>query len=155
MDNSNSSRVDVEKISGKIALTETELIELSSEINQPIYWVGPDTESTYTLTIAEGEQAYVKYLPAGVLPGEGDTALRIIATYLRQDAFAVTQAAANNPGAVSLSNSQGGAIYYNSATPNNVYLAYPGQNFQIEIFDPIPGAALEFALTPDKISRVR
>lgn len=155
VNDSSSSQVEVEKISGKIALTQSELIDLALKINQPIYWVGPGAEVNYTLTLAENEQAYVKYLPQGVLPGEGETALRIVATYLRQDAYSVTQAAANNPGAVSLTNSQGGAIYYNSATPNNVYLAYPGQNFQIEIFDPVPGAALEFALTPDKIMRVR
>lgn len=154
-ENSGTSQIDIEKISGKIALSENELRELATEINQPIYWVGPASETNYTLTIAENEQAYVKYLPQGVLPAEGDTALRIIATYLRQDAFSVTQGAANNPGAVSLTNSQGGAIYYNSATPNNVYLAYPGQNFQIEIFDPIPGAALELALTPDALVRIR
>lgn len=152
--NSSNSQVELEKISGKVALTEAELIELASNINQPIYWLGPAENSTYTLTIAENEQAYIKYLPEGVLPSDSETPLRIIATYLRENAFSVTQTAANNPGAVGLSNSSGAAIYYNSATPSNVYLAFPGQNFQIEIFDPVPGAALELALTPDSLERI-
>jgi hypothetical protein len=151
---SGSQRIETEKISGKIALSESELVDLANQINQPIFWLGPEENYFYALTIAENEQSYVKYLPREESSADSDTAYRIIATYLRQDAYNITQSAANNPGAVGLSNSDGATIYYNSLTPTNIYLAYPGQNFQIEIFDPVPGAALELALTPDLLTRI-
>jgi hypothetical protein len=152
-DNSNRG-IDLEKISGKIALAETELKEIGQKTNQPIYWVGSSPEGVYTLTLAENEQSYVKYLPADSQTSDLENAYRIIATYLKPDAFSVTQSAGNQPGAVTLTNSEGAVIYYSSLTPNNVYLAYPGRNFQIEIFDPVPGAALELALTPGAVSRI-
>jgi hypothetical protein len=151
---SGTQRIGTEKISGKIALSQTEFIELAEQINQPIYWIGPAENFYYALTVAENEQSYVKYLPTVESASDNETAFRIIATYLKSDAYAVTQSASNNPGAVSLSNSDGAAIYYNAATPTNVYVAYPGQNTQIEIFDPVPGAALELALTPSLLKKV-
>jgi hypothetical protein len=33
-----------------------------------------------------------------------------------------------------------------SAQPTNVYLAYPDQPFQVEVFDPTPGRALDLVL---------
>ena len=33
----------------------------------------------------------------------------------------------------------------NESNPNNVYLAFPGSDFEIEVFDPAEGEALEIA----------
>ena len=35
----------------------------------------------------------------------------------------------------------GGVAFYTRGHPDNVYLAYPGSHYQIEVFDPSPGRA--------------
>ncbi len=35
----------------------------------------------------------------------------------------------------------GGVAFYARARPTNVYLAYPGRNIQVEVYDPAAGAA--------------
>ena len=34
-----------------------------------------------------------------------------------------------------------GVAFYARARPTNVYLAYPGRNIQVEVYDPAAGAA--------------
>ena len=49
---------------------------------------------------------------------------------------------------VSSTNPDGSIVYYDKATPLHVYLAFKNLPYQIEIFDPTPGAALSLAKTP-------
>ena len=52
---------------------------------------------------------------------------------------------ARKPGGVQRSAPGGGVVYFNRDVPNSVYLAYPGQEVEIEIFDPDPARAKELA----------
>jgi hypothetical protein len=144
-----------EAISGKVALTEAELITAVKELGADVYWAGPVKGAKYTLAVPVDGQAYVRYLPEG--QGIDDTKPNyvVIATYTTTDAFTATQAAGNTSNGVSFISASGAAIYYSKDTPTNVYVAYPNLNFQVEIFNPIAATALEIASTNGALRLVK
>ena len=68
-----------------------------------------------------------------------------VATYPYSEAFETLEAAAAQPGAVTGDAPGGGLVVGNESNPNNVYLAFPGSDLEIEVFDPAEGEALEIA----------
>jgi hypothetical protein len=150
-----SSTTLTEVISGKVALSEAELIAAVKELGADVYWAGPVKGAKYTLAVPADGQAYVRYLPEG--QGIDDTKPNyvVIATYTTTDAFTATQAAGNTSNGVSFISASGAAIYYSKDTPTNVYVAYPNLNFQVEIFNPIAATALEIASTNGALRLVK
>jgi hypothetical protein len=134
-----------EVITGKVALSESELIDAVKKLGVDVYWAGPVKGAKYTLAVPADGQAYVRYLPNG--QGLTDTKPNyvVIATYTTTNAFSATQAAGNQSNGVTFVNAEGAAVYYNKDTPTNVYVAYPNLNYQIEVFDPIAATALDIA----------
>jgi len=55
---------------------------------------------------------------------------------------------------VSVTNPDGSIVYYAKATPTHVYMAFKGFGYQIEIFDPTPGASFKMATTPGLIASI-
>ncbi len=58
-----------------------------------------------------------------------------VGTYPLQNAYNATVAAAGEAGAVKVPMA-GGVAFYSSAHPTSVYIAFPGSNEQIEVYDP-------------------
>lgn len=141
----NSETTFSEVVAGKVALDEKQLVAAVRKSGATVYWAGPVKGAKYTLSIPGDGQAYVRYLPNGA--GITDTSPNyvVIATYKTENAFDATQSAGNQTNGVTFLNVDGAAVYYSKNTPTNVYVAYPGKNFQIEIFDPISKTALEIA----------
>lgn len=131
--------------SGKVALTESELVAAVKKLGVDVFWAGPVAGAKYTLAVPADGQAYVRYLPNG--EGIDDTKPNyvVIATYTASDAFTSTQAAGNTTNGVTFINAEGAAVFYSKDTPTNVYVAYPDLNYQIEVFDPIAATALDIA----------
>jgi hypothetical protein len=90
---------------------------------------------TYEFTETSDHRTYVRYLPRGRAAGRKKTFLTV-GTYPVVDAFAVTSGAARRPGAVRVAVGGGGVAFYDKPRPTNVYVAYPGSDVQIEIYDP-------------------
>jgi hypothetical protein len=111
------------------------LRSLAIALGRPVYWVGPRKGVTYEFTETADRRIYVRYLPKGVAAGSPKPFLTV-ASYPVENAFAVTTRAANGGGTVKLDTGGGGVAFYNSARPTNAYVAFPGSNVQIEIFDP-------------------
>lgn len=142
------------QLSGRVALTESELVRLVSENNLVAYWSGPQTGALYSLVANTSGQVFIRYLPNGA--GLDDTAAnyRVVATYPQADAFAITQAAGNQPNAISFVNPDGAQVFFSKDFPSNIYMAYPDAPFEIEIFDPGSGTALNLATTARAIRKV-
>jgi hypothetical protein len=141
--------------SGKISLTEKELISAVKRLGVDVYWAGPVEGAKYTLSApAEGE-VYVRYLPNG--EGLTDTKANyvVIATYTTLDAFTSTQAAGNQTNGVNFINTQGAAVFYSKDAPTNVYVAYPNIDIQVEVFSPIAQTALDIASKQDALRLVK
>ena len=125
---------------------------LSAQLGRPIYWAGDRAGSTYELTRTLDGRVYLRYLPAGVKVGVDQPHLTV-ATYPLQNAYMTTASAAKRPGSVTIPVASGIAFYAESH-PTSVYLAFPGVNQQIEVFDPSP-ALVHRAVAAGQISRIR
>jgi hypothetical protein len=131
--------------SGRVALSEAELVNAVKELGVDVYWAGPVDGAKYTVSAPADGQVYIRYLPNG--EGLNDTKANyvVIATYATPDAFTSTQSAGNQTNGVTFINTQGGAVFYSKDAPTNVYVAYPNIDFQIEVFSPIAKTALDIA----------
>jgi hypothetical protein len=145
---------EVNPLAGEVALTEAELAKLISDAQVSAYWIGPEANAKYALTITADNQVFVKYLPNGVGLGDLAPKYRVIATYPEAAAYDITRAAGTQATAVAFINADGAAIYYSKNRDTNVYVAYSGIPFEIEIFDPKPESALELATTPGAIKKI-
>lgn len=141
----NSTSTFTEVVAGKVALTESELISAVKKLGVTVYWAGPVKGAKYTLSVPADGQAYVRYLPNGQGLTDTNPNYVVIATYTTTNAFDATQSAGNTTNGITFINADGAAVYYNKSTATNVYVAYPGKDFQIEVFDPIAKTALEIA----------
>lgn len=140
--------------SGQVALTEVELRSAVKTLGGSVYWAGPMPGALYTFNHVVSGQDFVRYLPNGKGLDDVKQDYRVIATYQDAKAFETMKTAGKLETGVSITNPDGSLAYYAKATPTHVYLAYKDLPFQIEIFDPAPGAALTVATTPGLIKKI-
>jgi hypothetical protein len=119
-----------------VSATSGRLHDLSVEAGRPVYWLGPRGDSTYELTRTTLDRIYVRYLPSGVAVGTKDAKYPLVGTYPVDNAYAVLKQLATTSGESSFSAPKGGLAVYSTERPTNVYLAYPGSDVQIEVYDP-------------------
>lgn len=142
--------------SGTVALTESELRAEVKKISVPVYWAGPQAGALYTLENQANLRIFVRYLPDGKIPPDGEASKRIIGTYILKDAFQSTKLAGTTvAGGTGFINDDGAAVYYNSSQLSNVYIAYPSVDAQIEIFDPVGGVSLQLATDKGAIQVIK
>jgi hypothetical protein len=139
---------------GPVATSEDELRSLSDELGHPIYWAGPIPDRTYELTRTSDNRVFIRYLPKGVPIGIRQAAYTIVGTYPVENAYKVLQGLAKKPDESSFSAPSGGFAVYSTTQANNVYLAYPGSNLQIEVYDPSPQKARGL-ITSGQVAAVR
>jgi hypothetical protein len=129
---------------GPIAATPAILVAFSKALNRPIYWAGPMTGDRYELTETSAGNIFVRYLPKGVRVGDPRASFLAIGTYPYAGALKALQTIAKGKGTAL----QGGGLAVTTAGhPGNIHIAYPGLEYQIEVYDPVPGRAHTLALS--------
>jgi hypothetical protein len=128
-----------------VAVSPRGLSKLARSLGQPIYWLGRNSGTTYELTRTT-DRVYLRYLPAGAKVGDRRPFLTI-GTYPMRNAFGVIDSGSRQQGAVRLRLSNGGVGVYRPKHPHNVYLAYPGSDYQIEVYAPRAGLARRLVST--------
>ena len=123
------------------AATPQSLRALARASGHPVYWAGPQAKVKYELTQVTDGRIYIRYLPKDVKIGDRRAAYLIVATYPVPNAYKAVRTAAKESGAVTFHTKRGGLAVYNQSAATNVYLAYPGSNYQVEVFDPSPSRA--------------
>ena len=119
-----------------VSATPGRLHDLSVEVGRPIYWLGPQEGGTYELTRTTLDRIYVRYLPTHVPVGTKDAKYPLVGTYPVDNAYGVLKQLATTAGEKSFTAPKGGVAVYSTDRPTNVYLAYPGSDVQIEVYDP-------------------
>lgn len=141
--------------SGQVALTESELISAVKTVGGSIYWLGSAAGAKYAFNSVSEDQNFIRYLPGGTGLTDTEQKYRIIATYKDATAYETMRTAAKSDSGVSITNPDSSIVYYLKASPLHVYIAFKDLAFQIEIFDPTPGAALKLATTPGILKAIR
>jgi hypothetical protein len=124
------------------AATAASLRESAAKLGSPIYWAGPQNDSELEVTESEGgERVYVRYLTGDAEIGDPRPDFLTVGTYAFEDPVKALRRQSKQPGG-ELSTAPGGAtVYVNSGRPQSVYLAYPGVEVEIEVYDPDPKTA--------------
>jgi len=123
----------------------TQLRELSQETGQPVYWAGRRAGFTYELTRTKDGNVYIRYLPAGTEVGSQQPNYLTVGTYPRRRALGQLRRLARRKGNFDFALPNGGIAVYSRDLPNSVYLAYPGEDVQVEVYDPRPQRARSLA----------
>jgi hypothetical protein len=129
-DSANSSSAAAEVVS------VDSLRDTAEESATPIYWAGERVGAELELSQPDEERVYVRYLTDGAEAGDPQPDFLTIGTYENPEAVAELRRQGKEPGGV-LAEAPGGAIVYFSRTqPESVYLSYPGDDVEIEVYDP-------------------
>jgi len=122
------------------ALTLTGLKSFAKRVKHPVYWIGPRPNTTYEVTQTTDGRIYVRYLPKGKPAGTNSPFLTV-GTYPVKNALVTTRNQAAAADSVRLPVPKGAVAFFAKTRPTNVYEAFPGVAYQVEIYDPWkPGA---------------
>jgi hypothetical protein len=125
---------------GAEAASATSLRRLAASVRHPVFWLGPKSGKTYELTKTSSGKIYIRYLPARASPGANAPYLTV-ATYPFPGAYAAIARGAAARGAVKVKLAHGGLAVLDKAYPESVHLAYPGVDYEVEVYDPKPRRA--------------
>lgn len=119
-----------------------DLTALEDELGHSVYWAGERPPARLELKAEAEGSVYLRYLPPGGRAGSKPAAYLTIGTYPVADAQAAVRNAARQAGAEISHVAAGGIVLANPESEGSVYLAYPGADLQLEVYDPHPGRAL-------------
>jgi hypothetical protein len=132
---------------GPVAASQARIRDLSVAVGRPIYWLGRSPGKTYELQRTAQDRIYVRYLPADATVGTTKAAYPLVGTYPVANAYSVLKSLAKNSGETSFTIPNGGIAVYSTSRPTNIYLAYPGSDVQIEVYDPSAARAHSLVAT--------
>ena len=134
-----SSRSPIPAGSRALPLSPRGLHTLAS-LGLRIYWLGERPGYKNELTKTADNRVFIRYLPNGTAVGSKKQYLTI-GTYPAKTAYATARRRARAIGSVRVPLGNRVVAYYRSDTPTNVFLAYPGIDYTVEVYDPSPGRA--------------
>lgn len=140
-----ASGADLTPGAGPVEATEGDLQKLSGKLDTPVYWAGDQGEASLELTRTTDDRVFIRYLDEGTEIGSSEPDFLTVGTYPLKNAYNLLQDSAKDEGAVVEDAPDGGLVVTSEDAPTSVYIAYPDQDFQIEVFDPDPDRALDLA----------
>jgi hypothetical protein len=117
----------------------SDLNSLASTLGHPIYWAGPKDGYLYELTQTSSGKVFIRYLPEGTEVGDPRADYLTVATYPFAGAFSAVKRTATRADTIELDG--GGIGVVDGQYPQSIHVAYPGIDYQVEVFDPSPSAA--------------
>jgi hypothetical protein len=131
---------------GPVALTASGLREFARSLGQPVYWAGARRGYTYEVTQTSNGNVYVRYLPAGVRAGAEGSNFLIVVTYPYNKGFDALQKVSAGR-AVQVPD--GGIAVVDQGYPKSVHMAFPGVDYQLEVYHSSPRRARQVAISGD------
>jgi hypothetical protein len=111
-------------------------------VGYPVYWAGPRAGAEYEVSRLEEGRTYVRYLPEGE-KAESDKAFLTVGSYEEHDALGNLRKLGQTSGEILVGIPGGGSAYAESTKATSAYMAFPGVDVQVEVYDPEGGKALE------------
>lgn len=129
-DNSTSSS------DGAAIVSVDSLRDAAAEQATPTYWAGAQEGADLELSQPDEDHTYVRYLTGGAEAGDPQPDFLTVGTYANEKAVATLRRQGNEPGGILGEAPGGGTVYFSRSQPESVYLAYPGIDVEIEVYDP-------------------
>ena len=123
-------------------VSEDELADTVADVGYPVYWIGPRAGVSYEVTEITDGRTYIRYLPEGE-KAETKQPFLTVANYQQDNAYQVLQELASETGQEVFDVDGGGRALQRSDSETGLYVAFPGDDTQIEVYDPEPGQARE------------
>jgi hypothetical protein len=124
-----------------------ELRAAAERAGDPVFWAGAIRGRKLELTENARGHLFVRYLPAGARVGDDRPAFTTVGSYPMADAYQSTERSAERRGSVRRDAPGGGIAVWTRDNPTSVYLAYPGTDVLVEVYDPDAARARELALS--------
>jgi hypothetical protein len=124
-----------------------ELRSAAEAAGHPLYWAGAVPGRRLELTKNARGHLFVRYLPADARVGDDRPAFTTVGTYPQEDAYQAAERSARRRGSTRRDAPGGGIAVWTRDSPTSVYLAYPGSDVLVEIYDPDPERARELVLS--------
>jgi len=129
------------------AADPAQLRALSASVGHDVYWAGsPAAGTELELTHQPDGRIYIRYLTGDGEVGDARSQFTTVGTYPVPAALSVLRREARQPQAITRDLPGGGLAYLNSDRPTSIYLAWPGSDYEVEVFDPSPKRALNLVL---------
>jgi hypothetical protein len=128
----NTNKIVAARI-GPLSMSAVDLKAFARTVKTPFYWVGPRAGYKYEFTRATTGYLYLRYLPVGAANGNKDDKYTVITTYPYPDALNALKRGAKGSGFGGPGNR---FIWVDPTDTNSVYVAFPGVNYEIEVYDP-------------------
>jgi hypothetical protein len=135
-----SSSSSQSRVTQAAAVTPTQINSLASSSHHPVFWLGSRSGQTLELTQSPNGTIFIRYLPKGVEIGSPNPYLTV-ATYPFPGAYAGLSKVAKQAGETSIPIGNHGIALVSSSYPDSVHIAFPGVDYQVEVYDPTPGNA--------------
>jgi hypothetical protein len=119
-----------------------QLAELEGVAGHPVYWAGEMPPDQLELRVEAEGSVYLRYLPPGTEAGDPEQSFLTVGTYPVADAVAALERSAADSETEVEAGPGEAVILPNPDSRGSVYLAYPGSDLQIEVYDPTPGRSL-------------
>ncbi|HEX5610372.1 MAG TPA: hypothetical protein VFX45_09820 [Solirubrobacterales bacterium] len=102
----------------------------------PVYWAGEQQGTEVELSQPEAGRTYIRYLTDGAEAGDERADFLTVGTYAHTEPVAALRKQGKEPGGVIATAPGGATVYFSRKQPHSVYLAYPGLEAEIEVYDP-------------------
>ena len=122
-------------------VSESELLGAMQGVGYPVYWAGPRVGVKYEVSRPEDGRTFVRYLPEGE-EAESERPFLTVGSYEKPGALASIKELGQEPGSLLVQVAGGGSAYAKGPDATSAYLAFPGVNTQVEVYDPQAGKAL-------------
>jgi hypothetical protein len=134
---------------GAKIVSEQQLKAEVAKLGYPVYWLGPKQNTVLEFTKRADGRVYIRYLAPGTTAGSYDRFLTV-GTYPMPDAYNVVKKIGKLPDATKVS-VKGGIGVQSAKKPESVYVAYRGNDLQLEIYSPDTGVAVEEVKSGDLV----
>ena len=131
---------------GPVLVSAEQLASEAKSLGRPIYWAGRRSNWSYELTVTDSGRVFVRYLPRGAAAGDSRSGFLTVGTYPAADAYPNLKKVSTGHGVHSNLLPNDGLLVAPTRLPKNVYLAYPNDDYQVEVYDASTGAARRMAL---------